>query len=72
MLDVMTMDEEEEIVANDFKGCVFELASVIITLNSPLGSTSNPRCTEGTNWFRRVKEKIHNRRSASQIKRPGY
>ncbi len=28
MLDVMTMDEEEAIVAEDIKGHVFELASV--------------------------------------------
>ncbi len=28
MLDVMTMPEEEEIVAGDIKGHVFELASV--------------------------------------------
>jgi len=40
MLDVMTMEEEEEIVANDIKGHIFELASVSFT--QPLiGSTSH-------------------------------
>jgi len=29
MLDVMTMPEEEELVASDFEGHVFELAKVL-------------------------------------------
>ena len=67
MLDVMTMEEEEEIMANDIKGHIFEMASVFTQCLITLGSTSDTRCAEIIVEFCGTKEEIHHRRSIGQI-----
>ncbi len=51
MLDVMTMPEEEELVADDLKGHIFELASVSLFLLCV--TTCQQRTNKQLMWYKK-------------------
>lgn len=61
ILDVMTMDAEEEILAGDLKGHIIEMALVYAREFTNIGSTRNSCSSKSTNKFLRYQKGFHHK-----------